>query len=140
MERDIDADSKPSVFLSDDDGLTGRFIKLTQFIIYVIVLLIWAVIGFLMWVPLIFRMILIFTGSVIAEAISTDKNYTALLEKRLNYAIAFYPSTFNRIQDSIFGDPDMVHERPDMSGDLKVIIFELFWSTIFWGVLRYIIF
>ena len=128
-----------TVFMSDDDGFLGRWMKLTKFVIYLIVMILWAAIGFVIWIPLIVRMILIFTGSIIAEVISTDKNYTALLEQRLNYAISFYPGGFRRIEDSIFGDPDEVTKRPDMSGDLRIILGEVIWSAVFWTITSFLL-
>ena len=128
-----------TVFMYDDDGFLGRWMKLTKFVIYLIVMILWAAIGFVIWIPLIVRMILIFTGSIIAEVISTDKNYTALLEQRLNYAISFYPGGFRRIEDSIFGDPDEVTERPDMSGDLRIILGEVIWSAVFWTITSFLL-
>ena len=116
------------------DGITGRFIQGIKWIVYIVVMLMWAVIGFALWVPLIFRMTLRFTATVMLEAISTDKNYTAIMEARMNYAIAFYPQTFNRISDSVFGDPDTVSKPPDMKGDLKLILIEIAWSAVVWSV------
>ena len=128
-----------SIVLTNDDGFAGKFVALTKFLVYILIILIWTVFGFLMWIPLIFRMMLLFTGSVIEEAIVANKNYTALIEARLNYAIAFYPSTFNRIGDSIFGNPDKIEERPDMKGDLKLILFEVGWSITCWALSTYVI-
>ena len=127
-------------FLSEGDSLAVRFVKLTKIIIYVLVILMWAVIGFIIWIPMLVRMIVIFSGSVIAEAISSDKNYTAMLEKKLVYAIHFYPATFNRIEDSIFGDPDQITERPDMEGDIRLILFEVAWSAAVWFILYLVVF
>ena len=84
-------DSAISNFWKDGDNLAIRFIKLTKITIYFSVILIWAVIGFLIWVPLLVRMVVIFAGSVVAEAISSDKNYTAMFEQKLAYAVHFYP-------------------------------------------------
>ena len=133
-------DSAISNFWKDGDNLAIRFIKLTKITIYFAVILIWAVIGFLIWIPLLVRMVVIFSGSVVAEAIASNKNYTAMFEQKLAYAVHFYPSTFNRIEDSIFGDPDVLIDRPDMEADARSIIFELVWSTIVWFILYLVLF
>jgi hypothetical protein len=50
------------------------------FLIYCVVSVIWAVVGFILWVPLLVRVVFTFTASVVMEAVSGDDRYTGAIE------------------------------------------------------------
>ena len=107
-------------------------VALVTFFIWILVTVIWAVIGLILWIPLLIRTILLFTGSVVAEAI-TRKNYTGAVEQMLRYAIMFYPGAFQIIRDSIYDDPELGHW--EFSVDWKILLGEVLWTAVVWFVI-----
>lgn len=57
--------------------------------------LIWSILGFVLWIPLIFRVIAVLTGILLYSAISNSDN--SQYEKMFGRALRFYPDGFVRI-------------------------------------------
>src|SRR5439155_15975451 len=65
-------------------------------VVYVFVGLLWAVIGFVIWVPFLTRMILIFTAAVVKSVYSESNMHNA--ERGLDAAVTLYIRGFQRVE------------------------------------------
>ena len=104
-------------------------------LIGILACLIWAVVGFVFWIPLLARAIAIYIAAVTGHAIASQK--TKGLAKILPDAITFYARGFRRIRDS-FDDDDTNDPREPLQ--LNRIAFEVFWSFSFWFMAGFSVF
>lgn len=110
---------------------------LVKRVVLLLTLVIWAIVAFILWIPLLTRSIAVFSGGIILSVLSrTDPEMYA---KQLRLAMSFYADGFRFIIDSILsesrGDIDRYDAEPPLSGIVR-LIGELIWAVIFWvGVL-----
>lgn len=99
-------------------------------IIKLLVASFWAVIGFFMWIPLLFRVIMAFCLSVVTHAVSDTDFNNRRQEKILFTASSFYFSGFQRLFAKKNSNPS--HIEPEQG---RSVSFELIWAFLFWGTL-----
>src|ERR1043165_3379606 len=99
-------------------------------VVMIIVLVMWAVIGFLVWVPFLTRMMLVFVGAVIA-AVFRDRNPNRA-QAGLEAAITFYMRGFRMIAG--LADWRVGGGRPgqDQALDLLRTLVEVGFAALFW--------
>ena len=95
------------------------------------VIAIWAVLGFLLWVPLLTRMIFVFTATVVTSMYTGHDPTHA--RHALEAAMSFYSRGFALIFDSMQGDlqkhgPFIIPESAHMAR----MLWELIFSVLFW--------
>lgn len=110
-------------------------ITVVTFFIFLISLLLWAVIGLIYWIPMLFRATTTFAGRIL-QASLTHQNVDDLAQY-LRVASGFYFDGFRRIKQALYG-PEV--SAPPKSRELfhGRFIIELLWTTGFWWAAHWI--
>jgi hypothetical protein len=106
-------------------------VKIVSFVIFIAVVSVWAVVGFLFWIPILARVTMIFS-SLIFHAAITKQNPDSLKEY-LDAAVSFYPNGF-RTAYAIFSfdSTRIISEAPPLRYRFDIIFYESFLSIVFW--------
>lgn len=113
----------------------SRFVKVLTAVINFIVLLIWTVLSFLLWIPLLTRMIVVFTTAIISSMF-TGRDPTDA-KRHLEFATLFYSRGFALIRDSMHGQleksgPFVIPRAKHMHRVAWELVFSVtFWAGIF---------
>jgi CRISPR/Cas system-associated protein Cas10 (large subunit of type III CRISPR-Cas system) len=112
-------------------------------VVTIIVLIIWSIVGFLFWIPLLGRMIIWYTSMItISTFRQVDISYA---QSRLTFAIEFYIIGFNKILE-LLKHKKLTYTRDDNQDPLNLwefltsLIWDLLWTLIFWVALSYFIY
>ncbi|SUS06165.1 hypothetical protein DF3PB_2490002 [uncultured Defluviicoccus sp.] len=99
-----------------------------KFLIMILVMVIWSVLGLLLWIPLLFRVVAGYTMIVMASTFSNQDTRTA--GKMLDKATRFYVDGFKKILDSVWEED----AGEQVSIDVKWMRFflEALYSVVFW--------
>jgi hypothetical protein len=99
----------------------------------------WTVLGFLVWVPLLLRAVLLMAAAVLYSTLL--RRDTRRAEARLAHAMEFYPRGYERIFQAVAGkrgadldDDDRPSLRERVSGATLLIV-ELLMSVAFWYII-----
>lgn len=107
------------------------FIRVLVTVIGAALLCMWAVVGFLLWIPLMTRMILLFFSAVISTMFTGRDPTHARIS--LDYAITFYSRGFELIRDSMRGTLHRSGPFAIPEGDhLWRVVRELLFAIFFW--------
>src|SRR4051812_4865299 len=107
------------------------------FIIGLIALLFWAVVGLIFWIPLLVRVIAIFCVNIVYNVVVTNpKEYSERMKIPLDHAIVFYTEGFKRIISTLTIDDTSEINFKNQQGSITWTKFfgELLWVVIFWGM------
>jgi hypothetical protein len=106
-------------------------------------MMIWTIIGFLCWIPLLTRMTAVFSTRIIISAISQSEDDGNHLRSNFEDAIGFYLRGFNYIY-RVFNDRD--RNRRTTTGTMRRdpikwgrVCIELSYTVIFWGGLFFVL-
>lgn len=117
--------------------LTNYFVVCITTLIWLFVTLVWAIVGFLLWVPLLARSTLLMCAAIPLEACTNKKGYTDQAERALASTIEIYPKGFRIITRSIFNKvPGCGHW--ELESDGRLMAKEIFISFMFWIILHVI--
>lgn len=105
-----------------------RFIRLVRIAVGIIVLAIWAVIGFVFWIPLLARATAYFSGTVIYSAITEGSADAS--SRQLEKAIKFYTYGYKMVFDYL------LHDKEDMDYKKDRTSTSLDWQDILWRLSR----
>jgi len=109
---------------------------LIKWIIGIVIIIIWSLIGFFFWIPILLRACLIYSVVLFASVVGTADINRAM--RSLSLAIRFYPRGFVLIKSSIFGysldDEIPESSRPFTLTSFFHIIFESIFATFVWVV------
>lgn len=103
-------------------------VEFIKFCVMCIVLIIWSVVGFLFWIPLLFRIIPVYVVLILGSTLTGQNARGA--GKILDKTTTFYSSGFKRIIDSVWTEDD--------GGDValrfswKRMIGETLFTALFW--------
>ncbi len=117
--------------------MVQHIINVIRFVVVVIVLLLWTIIGFIIWIPLLIRMIAYFSGMI---TISTfRKTDIREAQNRLNFAIEFYINGFKKVVDvwkRDSGEEIKLKDNESLSiiPLLKSLAIDIVWTIIFWTI------
>ena len=118
------------------------FVSLVKGIVLTVTLLIWTVLGFIIYLPMLFRLTAYFSGMILVA--SFQKVDLTLAQKRLEYGVRFYPNGFAMILKAfkkIEEDNDNLDGPPvNFVKFLDRIWLDLVWGLIFWGSILLIFF
>jgi len=115
--------------------ITNLIVKFVLIVAMVISLIVWAIAGFIIYIPLLFRMMSYYCSMVIAS--SFYKIDLIYVEKRLEYAAHLYPDRFKKIVDSFQSE----YKEDEQNDSIEPIswkeffrkaFIELLWTMIFW--------
>jgi len=107
-------------------------------IIRLSLIIIWAVIGFLFWIPLLVRTVATYTGLIVYSAITgADISHASM---QLDSASAFYARGFSNIYSQASGTEEqrraLRHRRPltvDTTTTVIGFVMEVIWTLVFWA-------
>jgi len=122
-------------------SMIDKLVFLIRVIVIIIVLVIWSVIGFLFWIPLLIKMIGYFSSMI---TISTFRNIDIRhAQNRLNFSIQFYIIGYVKILDILkrkkFDELKLEDNFPINIWDLFIsIIWDILWTLLFWGFLLFV--
>ena len=106
--------------------------------VLMILLLLWASVGFLYWIPLLVRMIAYYTFTVLRVALGVTENVDDAMES-LGFAVGFYGRGFRMMlgvfdfsnnQTAAFGN------EFSSGGGMETwfkLLFQTAWTAVFWG-------
>lgn len=100
-------------------------------------LVVWAVIGFLLWVPLMLRSMVRFSVSL-AESMLQGAQPTEA-GRILRETVEFYRRGFTVAIDAVFGPPPRKKQEPETRLTLRRILLEVLWAVVVWYVILYIV-
>lgn len=130
--------------LRDELNAVVRAIDAVRFMTLVISLLVWAIVGFLFWLPMICYSVARFSSLVVYTTIvGADPN---LLAVHLEHAVRFYFQGFRNILRAIYARPQ-VHSAEGLgfTVDWRIVVFHVVGTVIFWllvgvlaALLRYV--
>jgi len=110
-------------------------------VIILIVLVIWAVVGFIMWIPMLFRGIAVYSSSLTyAATVNAPPSYMKRRDVELQRVTKFYMQGFSRIFQ-MYKDKDTQYDEtndPHRNESMKIgrFLIEILWTLIFWfGIL-----
>jgi len=117
---------------------------LIYFIVTVIILLIWFVIGLIMWIPMLTRGIAIYSLSLsYAAVVNAKPSYMKRRDSELKQATKFYLVGFKRIFEMFKSRNTEYEERIEGQKEEKmkigVFILELLWTSVFWTGFLYLL-
>jgi hypothetical protein len=101
-------------------------------VVILVLLVLWAIIGLLSWIPLLTRTIVIAVGGVLAS-VFTGADISPI-RASLEMAVSFYAAGFARIRNLMDEDASMRPVRM-RDGELDIIrlLLETLWAVVFWG-------
>lgn len=105
------------------------------FVAMIISLVVWTIVGFVIYIPIVLRMTSYYCGMVVLSAFSpVDLN---LVKQRLDYAVHLYPDTFAKIIDSFKSNyserEPMLNFKPiNWSHFWEKALVDIIWTLIFW--------
>ncbi|MBC8030941.1 MAG: hypothetical protein H7Z16_12585 [Pyrinomonadaceae bacterium] len=106
---------------------------LIERVVLVLTLVIWAVVAFLLWIPLLARSIAVFSSGIVLSVLS--QTTPQVYARQLRLAMSFYADGFRFILDSILAerrtDTDRDNAEPPIHG-LGRFIAESLWAILFW--------
>jgi hypothetical protein len=97
-------------------------------------LAVWAVIGFLLWVPLMLRSMVRFSVSLAESMLQGAKPAEA--GRILRETVEFYRRGFTVAIDAVFGPPPKKQEAESRL-TLRRILLEILWAVVIWYVILY---
>ena len=100
-------------------------------------LVVWGVIGFLLWVPLMLRSMVRFSMSL-AESMLQGAQPTEA-GRILRETVEFYRRGFTVAIDAVFGPPPRKKQDPETRLTVRRILLEILWAVVVWYVILYIV-
>ena len=95
----------------------------------------WAVLGFIFWVPLMFRIVAAFCASLAYNMVIQNPGAIQKSRISLELAISFYAKGFSMISDTIFEPGKKAIANPAEDFHLYSFIAQVVWTIIFWGTI-----
>ena len=97
-----------------------------MFLVFVMVTVAWAVIGLILWIPLLVRITTLFTIMVIHATVTGQK--PDALRIHIESAIHFYPVGFRFAYDAVYNPGPYT----PIKTQFKRVYQECFWTVVFW--------
>jgi hypothetical protein len=105
-----------------------------KFPILLLTLAIWAVVGFVFWLPLLARATALFSVMVLYVNLTrVSQTHLVSYNNHLNIAVVFYVDGFRRIIDALYGEVKGAGEEGQpIPMRLGRFLFECSWTLVFW--------
>jgi hypothetical protein len=111
--------------------------RAVMLVILCMTLAVWAVVGFLFWIPLLFRVTTVFSAIVVHAAITRQE--PSQLRHSLETASSFYPLGFRVAIDTLYNPNAGLSSRRDGYGlSIWRVLIEVFWTLSFWLLLIFV--
>jgi hypothetical protein len=105
--------------------------RMVMLFVLVFVLAVWAVVGFIFWIPLLTRATTVFSAMVVHGTITRQRPDS--LKHYLASAAVFYFEGFRITWDVLYGNS--VANAPPMKVRFGLVFIETLWTVLFWGVM-----
>lgn len=113
------------------DDIEPLLVAPVKYFVYLVSLAIWAIVGFIFWIPVLVRSTASFSAAILyATLTGTAANH---IGAQMNAAISFYFRGFNLIRDAMFAPRQVADELPPFR--LLQFISEALWAALFWGII-----
>ena len=119
--------------MHQEGKLLRLIIGVIREVVLVISLIIWSVVGFLFWIPMLIQAIIHFSALVVYATI-TDSD-SDLLAAHLERAVRFYLQGFRNIIHAVYRKSPHGTPTADMDVNWVVIAWHLLSTVLFWGAL-----
>lgn len=106
-----------------------------RFVILLITATVWAVIGFIFWVPLLARSTAVFSALILYVTLTNQDH--RILGYQLEIATKFYIEGFRRIFEALYRPADAPPEGKPIDLQPWRIALETLWTVSFWFVLLF---
>lgn len=112
--------------------LEGTLVAPVRYVVYLIALTAWAVVGFVFWIPVLVRATAVFSSMILYSTLTGVRS--KYLGRHLDAAIIFYVSGFRRIGEAMFAAVFEAESDSDELPPFKISQFfmEAVWATAFW--------
>lgn len=99
--------------------------------------LFWAILGFLFWIPLLFRVIAGFCGSIVYNMLANNPDNIKKNKELLEAAISFYANGFVVIESTYTESGNNSSNINSVAQDLKAgpFFLQIIWTIVFWGII-----
>lgn len=115
----------------EEEGRLDRGIRYLTWGILAICLALWAVVGFILWVPLLLRSMLHFSFALSQSMLQGAEPVEA--GRVLRETVAFYRRGFTVAIDAVFGESPRKKEREREVGlSPRRLLFEVLWAVVVW--------
>ena len=129
-----DGDKFIAIDLDYLEAKPGSISRIFRFIVKMLVNIIWAIIGLIIWIPMLFRVIALFTSVLISSQFTGSDVRSA--QSKLDYAITFYMLGFTKISKSFLRSEKSAaiisNTSMDVEKILKAMALDSIWLVIFW--------
>ena len=123
----------------NNDRSENRIEKTIKSIVLCLVLLVWSIIGMIVWIPLLSRAVAVYSFSIIPLTLSGNRDAIARIAIALNAATSFYVNGFklalNAMRSEVIQEP--LEEQKEQPLSLEKTIKEIMVSTAFWLVFAF---
>lgn len=125
------APSEPEAEVPDvPPGLGAKVMRLLTWLILVLLLLGWAVVGAVFWLPLVLRTMFGFSVALIQATMEGSKPTAAA--RMLKDAVGFYRRGFVVAVEAVMGPEDEEDQRRGGGVDGRRLVKELAWASLAW--------
>jgi len=121
------------------------FISVIMFCILVFIIIIWTVVGFLFWIPILFRSVIVFSIDILRAVFQRSPGKVPSIGY-LSFASSFYVKGYTKIIGTIYGLWKQIIKSPLLEDfqkakaslpplDFKLLVRESAWSFLTWAFL-----
>lgn len=117
--------------------------RIIRNVVKVFVLLVWGVIGFITWIPLLFRSVAVYSGTLVQVAFVQGGDLGPA-QRALDFAIRYYSRGFQKISQSFaatnpHGAASVPIGQTFAQFQWSVVLKELAWTVAFWGAIALVV-
>lgn len=123
----------PSVSTIPDDSRLGTAFRVITWCVLGIVMVVWGVVGFIFWLPLMLRETARFSVSLVQSAM-TGADLGAEGE-RLKEAVDFYKRGFELAYSAVMKTEPRTSSRPSVPINGKFLVNQALWAALVWWLL-----
>ncbi|HSG48893.1 MAG TPA: hypothetical protein VLA43_13825 [Longimicrobiales bacterium] len=119
-----------------DESSLDRAVRYLTWGILAVCLALWAVVGFIFWIPLVLRSILHFSFALSQSMLQGTEPVEA--GRVLRETVGFYRRGFTVAIDAVFGTPKK-KQQPAVRLSLRHLLNEMLWATVIWYLFLYLV-
>jgi hypothetical protein len=113
-------------------------LKVIEYPVYILILLIWSIVGIALWIPMLMRAVAKYSFMLIPLTFSKDTGAINNLSAYMNFVISFYPNGFRIVLTALTQNSEIVTQNNSHKVKISFTslirpIFEIFIALLFWG-------
>jgi len=122
----------PGRVSGEEMEVVARVIDAVRYVVLVVSLTIWSVLGFMFWIPMLVYTITHFSACIVYVTITEDD--PRVLGVRLERAVRFYLQGFRNVIQAVYSPSQGRAPAVDMRIDVPTIVLHVLGTVVFWGV------